>query len=63
MKMRCQTLEKENEALQHQKETLQQLHQKQKTRTDSLEVQKKSLQETVEQLTEVEVGFIYKYHI
>jgi len=48
-------LEKDNSTLQQQKEMLQEYHQKQKTRADNLETQRKSLQEALANLTDIEV--------
>uniref|UniRef100_A0A1I8P0P3 Uncharacterized protein n=1 Tax=Stomoxys calcitrans TaxID=35570 RepID=A0A1I8P0P3_STOCA len=53
-KLRCDELEKENSTLRHQKEMLQEYHQKQKSRADSLDTQRKSLQESLAHLTENE---------
>lgn len=55
MKTRIEELEKENSTLQQQKEMLQEYHQKQKTRADNLENQRKSLQEALSNLTDIEV--------
>ncbi|KAM7355624.1 centriole duplication and spindle assembly protein centrobin isoform 2-T2 [Cochliomyia hominivorax] len=54
MKLRCEELEKENTTLKHQKDMLQEYHQKQKTRADNLDTQRKSLQESLSRLTENE---------
>ncbi|XP_073836847.1 centriole duplication and spindle assembly protein centrobin isoform X2 [Musca autumnalis] len=54
IKLKCDELEKENSTLRHQKEMLQEYHQKQKSRADSLEHQRKSLQESLAHLTETE---------
>lgn len=56
MKTRIEELEKENSTLQQQKEMLQEYHQKQKTRADNLENQRKSLQEALSNLTDIEVS-------
>uniref|UniRef100_A0A1A9W7K8 Uncharacterized protein n=1 Tax=Glossina brevipalpis TaxID=37001 RepID=A0A1A9W7K8_9MUSC len=53
-KLRYDELEKENSTLRHQKEVLKDVQQKQKSRADLLENQKKSLQDTVNRLTEAE---------
>ncbi|XP_037811729.1 paramyosin [Lucilia sericata] len=53
-KLRCEELEKENTTLRHQKDMLQEYHQKQKTRADNLDTQRKSLQESLAHLTENE---------
>jgi len=55
LKARIEELEKDKNTLNHQKEMLQEYHQKQKARADSLETQRKSLQETLANLTETEV--------
>lgn len=57
LKLRIEELEKEKSTLQHQKEMLQEYHQKQKTRADNLELQRKSLQEALANLTDAEVTF------
>ncbi|XP_030373252.1 cilia- and flagella-associated protein 58 [Scaptodrosophila lebanonensis] len=56
LKAHIEELEKENTTLRHQKEMLQEYHQKQKTRADALETQRKSLQETLANLTEIETN-------
>lgn len=56
IKLKCEELEKENSTLRHQKEMLHEYHQKQKSRADNLENQRKSLQESLAHLTENEVG-------
>ncbi|XP_075162278.1 centriole duplication and spindle assembly protein centrobin [Haematobia irritans] len=53
-RLRCDELEKENSTLRHQKEMLQEYHQKQKTRADNLDTQRKSLQDSLAHLTENE---------
>lgn len=55
LKARIEELEKDKSTLTHQKEMLQEYHQKQKARADSLETQRKSLQDTLANLTETEV--------
>lgn len=55
LKARIEELERERNTLSNQKEMLQEYHQKQKSRADSLESQRKSLQETLANLTETEV--------
>lgn len=59
MKLKCEELEKENSTLRHQKDMLQEFHQKQKARADNLESQRKSLQESLAHLTETEVSLKY----
>lgn len=56
LKLHCEQLEKENTTLRHQKDMLQEYHQKQKTRADNLDTQRKSLQESLAHLTETEVS-------
>lgn len=59
-KLRCDELEKENTTLKHQKDMLQDYHQKQKTRADNLDVQRKSLQDSIARLTDNEVNRTFK---
>lgn len=65
--MRCEDYEKENSTLKHQKDLLQEYHQKQKNRADSLETHRKSLQDALGNLTETEVNgqymCIYEQHM
>lgn len=62
IKLRCEELEKENSTLRHQKEMLQEYHQKQKSRADNLDIQRKSLQDSLAHLTENEVHmYIHTY--
>ena len=56
MKLKCDELEKENSTLRHQRDMLQEFHQKQKTKADNLDMQRKSLQASLAHLTESEVG-------
>ncbi|CAD7002916.1 unnamed protein product [Ceratitis capitata] len=63
LKTRCDELEKDCATLRNQKETLQEFQQKQKTRADTLEVQKKSLQEKVNNLTENELNLKKKMEL
>lgn len=54
-KSQLESFEKEVSTLRHQKELLQEYHQKQKNKADNLEAQKKSLQASLSDLTENEV--------
>ncbi|XP_017079914.1 centrobin [Drosophila eugracilis] len=63
LKARIEELEKDKITLTHQKEMLQEYHQKQKARADSLETQRKSLQETLANLTETETNLKKKLEI
>ncbi|XP_022218023.2 centrobin [Drosophila obscura] len=63
LKAQIQELETDNTTLRHQKEMLQEYHQKQKSRADSLETQRKSMQETLANLTEVETNLKKKLEI
>ncbi|XP_068142092.1 centrobin [Drosophila tropicalis] len=62
-KARIEELEKDNSTLRHQKEMLQEYHQKQKSRADALEAQRKSLQETLANLTEIETNLKKKLEV
>ncbi|KAH8373974.1 hypothetical protein KR200_006015 [Drosophila serrata] len=63
LKARIDELEKDKSTLTHQKEMLQEYHQKQKDRADALETQRKSLQETLANLTETETNLKKKLDI
>ncbi|BFF98468.1 centrobin [Drosophila madeirensis] len=63
LKAQIQELETDNTTLRHQKEMLQDYHQKQKSRADALETQRKSMQETLANLTEVETNLKKKLEI
>ncbi|XP_017862438.1 PREDICTED: centrosome-associated protein CEP250 [Drosophila arizonae] len=63
LKARIEELEKEKSTLQHQKEMLQEYHQKQKTRADNLELQRKSMQEALANLTDTETNLKKKMEI
>ncbi|XP_067613209.1 uncharacterized protein Cnb [Eurosta solidaginis] len=63
LKARCDELEKDCETLRHQKEMLQEFQQKQKNRADALEIQKKSLQEKIVNLTENELALKKKLEL
>ncbi|XP_036337203.1 paramyosin [Rhagoletis pomonella] len=56
LKTRCDELEKDCATLRNQKEMLQDFQQKQKSRADTLEIQKKALQEKIASLTESETS-------
>ncbi|EDW92936.1 protein MLP1 [Drosophila yakuba] len=63
LKARIEELEKDKNTLTNQKDMLQEYHQKQKARADSLESQRKSLQETLANLTETETNLKKKLEI
>ncbi|XP_016976749.1 centrobin isoform X1 [Drosophila rhopaloa] len=63
LKARIEELEKDKNTLTNQKEMLQEYHQKQKARADSLEAQRKSMQETLANLTENETNLKKKLDI
>ncbi|XP_011208957.2 myosin-10 [Bactrocera dorsalis] len=63
LKTRCDDLEKDCGTLRNQKELLQEFQQKQKTRADALETQRKSLQEKVTALTESEINLKKKMEL
>ncbi|KAH8235190.1 hypothetical protein KR032_010084 [Drosophila birchii] len=63
LKARIEELEKDKSTLTHQKEMLQEYHQKQKARADALETQRKSMQETLANLTETETNLKKKLDV
>ncbi|XP_018787845.1 PREDICTED: DNA repair protein RAD50 [Bactrocera latifrons] len=63
LKTRCDELEKDCGTLRNQKELLQEFQQKQKTRADALETQRKVLQEKVTALTESEINLKKKMEL